>query len=86
MSVSFPVWLMFSLCFASGYLAATIIAGFYCCAYDGFGQCGCDFCPEPECWDFEDDDPADYDDWDYDCACRQPSAAFRCVEATGRSA
>lgn len=23
--------------------------GFYCCAWDGFGKCGCDHCPEFAC-------------------------------------
>jgi hypothetical protein len=31
--------------------------GFWCCAYDGFEGCGCEHCPEPECWG--DDDEAD---------------------------
>ena len=35
--------------------------GFFCCAYDGFSGCGCEHCPNPECWpdeegDIEDDD------------------------------
>lgn len=24
--------------------------GFYCCASDCFGECGCDHCPDPACW------------------------------------
>ena len=25
--------------------------GFACCAWDGFGGCGCDHCSNPECWE-----------------------------------
>lgn len=32
--------------------------GFFCCAHDGFARCGCDGCPNPECWD---------DDGDFTC-------------------
>lgn len=35
--------------------------GFHCCAWDGFGKCGCD-CDEPGCWD--DDQFGDYSDDD----------------------
>lgn len=35
--------------------------GFLCCGYDGFSGCGCDGCPEPECWS-EDDDFYDGDE------------------------
>lgn len=38
--------------------------GFYCCAYDGFSKCGCDHCPNPECWDEEDYDSEFGDDFD----------------------
>lgn len=37
--------------------------GFFCCAWDGFSGCGCDHCPNPECWSEEDD----LDDPDYEC-------------------
>ena len=30
--------------------------GFYCCAWDGFEKCGCDDCPNPACWDDEEDE------------------------------
>lgn len=56
--------------------------GNYCCGSDEFGQCGCDGCPEPECWsdDFDEDDDAYLPDMD--CACRRQSP-FECVQTTG---
>lgn len=30
--------------------------GNFCCGSDEFGQCGCDHCPEPDCWDAKDHD------------------------------
>lgn len=37
--------------------------GFFCCAWDGFSKCGCD-CPNPACWDDEDEfeDDSDFDE------------------------
>src|ERR1700677_4632429 len=41
--------------------------GFMCCAWDGFGGCGCDDCDEPECWSEEDDyDESDFGIYDED--------------------
>lgn len=40
--------------------------GFWCCAHDGFSKCGCEHCPNPACWDDDDEwecDDCD-DDWD----------------------
>jgi len=57
--------------------------GFFCCGSDEFGGCGCDGCPEPECWSddeefFDDDD--DYGDlYGKQCRCDRPSS-FRCEE------
>ena len=59
--------------------------GFFCCAYDGFSGCGCDGCPEPECWSEDDDDFfEDDDDEYYEFAPRQtcPHSRFICVEVT----
>jgi hypothetical protein len=45
--------------------------GFHCCAWDGFGKCGCNGCHDPACWDEEDED--DYvDDYEY----QAPSSSF----------
>lgn len=59
--------------------------GFLCCGWDTFSGCGCDGCPEPECWsdeeDFDDDD--DYYPGDYEFAPRcSHRPVFRCVEVT----
>ena len=41
--------------------------GFQCCAYDGFSGCGCDGCPEPDCWSDDNDFYCESDDdWDDD--------------------
>jgi len=48
--------------------------GFYCCAYDGFSRCGCEHCPEPACWDEDEDDYGD--DGDYDLAPRHARRFF----------
>ncbi len=37
--------------------------GFYCCASDVFGGCGCEHCPCPECWpDEPDEEYEEYED------------------------
>lgn len=58
--------------------------GFLCCGSDEFDRCGCESCPNPECWP---DDDIDYFDDDYAadygfCGCNKPSA-FQCVETGG---
>ena len=53
--------------------------GNYCCGSDEFGQCGCDGCPEPECWSDDEDFFGDIHDPDMDCACARPSA-FQCEQ------
>ncbi len=35
--------------------------GNLCCGSDMFGECGCDFCDNSECWTPEDDDEFDDD-------------------------
>jgi hypothetical protein len=48
--------------------------GFACCAWDGFGGCGCDHCDNPECWEYCEDCGEEMssclcnedDDFDYD--------------------
>lgn len=35
--------------------------GFLCCASDVFDSCGCEFCPNSDCWPDEPDDEFDYD-------------------------
>lgn len=39
---------------------------FHCCAWDGFGGCGCDHCDDPRCWTVEDDDDIADDDFPID--------------------
>jgi hypothetical protein len=52
--------------------------GFYCCASDCFGGCGCDHCPDPECWDHADDD--DFYDNDDEYETKAPNEPrFICV-------
>lgn len=61
-----------------------------CCGSDEFDRCGCDGCPEPDCWDDADEgDDFDFGDeisgFDEDdgglpmaaCGCRVPSR-FQC--------
>ena len=36
---------------------------FHCCAWDGSEGCGCESCPNPQCWLDEEDDEDFYDDW-----------------------
>ena len=62
---------------------------FLCCASDVFEGCGCEHCPDPDCWDFDDADDIDFGDemngLDDDegglpmaaCGCR-PARGFRC--------
>ncbi|MGX9120294.1 hypothetical protein ACWTU6_27065 [Mesorhizobium sp. BHbsci] len=49
----------------------------YCCGSDEFGGCGCDGCPDPDCW--SDDEDFFGDDDDFDCACQQRTG-FECVQ------
>jgi hypothetical protein len=57
--------------------------GFYCCAYDGFSKCGCDYCYEPQCWDESmDDSPEDDDDGYYETA-PAPHRQFFCDSPSG---
>lgn len=41
--------------------------GFFCCASDMFGKCGCDHCPNPDCFDDEDEFYCDAIDDECDC-------------------
>lgn len=61
--------------------------GFYCCAWDGFGKCGCEHCPEPACWDDEEDETGDDDYLDFaplpaTTRPRAPAAIRRAKEGT----
>ena len=33
--------------------------GFYCCAWDGFERCGCDWCDNSACWDDDEEEDGD---------------------------
>lgn len=37
---------------------------FFCCAMDCFEACGCDHCPYLACWDLEEEDAFDYEDYE----------------------
>jgi len=57
--------------------------GFRCCGYDGFSKCGCDWCEEPECWDYDDLDETDDEYPDYDPSyqgCCSKLSGFACEE------
>ena len=51
--------------------------GNFCCGSDMFGGCGCDHCPEYECWpddpDDENSDDGDYNEYD------EPVQGFICL-------
>lgn len=59
---------------------------FYCCGSDEFERCGCDGCPEPDCWDTDDDldfghsMPGEDED---DGGLLMPLAACGCTPARG---
>lgn len=60
--------------------------GNYCCGSDEFDRCGCDGCPEPDCWSDEADDIDFGDDMggpDDDGGVLMPLAACGCA-AVGR--
>ena len=38
--------------------------GFFCCALDTFDSCGCEGCPNSECWDDDWEDEYEYSDDD----------------------
>lgn len=60
--------------------------GFGCCAWDGFDGCGCEDCPNPECWseDYVNEMTGQSDDPGLgDCCdvCNQPWDSCKCDEA-----
>lgn len=60
--------------------------GFRCCAYDGFSDCGCEWCPVSACHPADDDDGGDYDDYDDALYALPRALGFRCVEIDPASA
>ena len=59
--------------------------GNYCCGSDEFGQCGCDGCPEEDCWSVEpeDDFEDDYALYGAGCSCTAKRGAFICEAGNG---
>lgn len=47
--------------------------GNFCCGSDMFSACGCEHCPNTECWPDEDDE--DYEDYE----CEDPVQGFICL-------
>lgn len=61
--------------------------GNYCCGSDEFDRCGCDGCPEPDCWSDEADDIDFGDDMggpDDDGGVLMPLAACGCAAVAPR--
>jgi hypothetical protein len=58
--------------------------GFYCCASDELGKCGCEHCPDPACWwDEEDDDLSAEEEFDLEEAARLECAGHAHAKAKG---
>lgn len=58
--------------------------GNLCCGSDQFDSCGCDHCPESDCWDIAEGDPDDdIGDFDFEfprCCPVQASRPLICEE------
>lgn len=58
--------------------------GFLCCAMDCFSGCGCEWCPDPECFDDTNEDYQD-DDGDYYDMTPAPRRRFFCDSLPART-